>query len=76
MLSVDEMKYHPTAEKLVSIISQRAQTTDPLFFRVLVAYYFSVIASHMRCTVNTQDLGKIPVNFYGFNLAPSGFGFK
>ena len=74
MKSIEDMEYHPTAEKLASIISQRAQSTDPLFFRVLVGYYFSVIASHMRCTIDTQDLGNIPVNFYGINLAPSGFG--
>ena len=74
MKPIEEMEYHPTSEKLASIISQRAQSTDPLFFRVMVGYYFSVIASHMRCSINTEDLGNIPVNFYGINLAPSGFG--
>lgn len=74
MLSVEEMKYHPTSEKLANILCQRAQINDPLFFRVVVGYYFAVLASHMRCSINTQDMGNIPVNFYGVNLAPSGFG--
>lgn len=74
MKSFDEMDYHPTSEKLVEIICNRTQSMEPLFFRVLVAYYFSVVASHMRCSIATPDLGDIPVNLYALNLAPSGFG--
>lgn len=74
MLSTDQMEYHPTSEKLVEIICHRTQSVEPLFFRVLVAYYFSVVASHMRCSIMTPDMGEIPVNAYALNLAPSGFG--
>lgn len=74
MLSFDEMEYHPTAEKVVEIICQRTQNTEPLFFRVLVAYYFAVVASQMRCVIATPDRGDIPVNMYALNLATSGFG--
>lgn len=74
MKSFDEMQYHPTAERLVEIICNRTQSQEPLFFRVLVAYYFSVVASHMRATIATPDMGDIPVNLYAINLAPSGFG--
>lgn len=74
MLSYDEMQYHPTAEKLVDIICSKTQNTNPLFFRVLVAYYFSVVASQMRCLIATPDRGDIPVNLYALNLSPSGTG--
>lgn len=74
MLSVDDMEYHPTAEKLVSILCSKTQNTEPLFFRVLVAYYFSVVASQMRCSIATPDRGDIPVNMYALNLATSGYG--
>ena len=74
MIPIEEMEYHPTSEKLVDIICTRAQSTEPLFFRVLVAYYFAVVASHMRCSIKTQDMGDIPVNLYAINLAPSGYG--
>lgn len=74
MLPFDEMEYHPTSEKLVEIICNRTQSQEPLFFRVLVAYYFSVVASHMRCFIATPDMGDIPVNLYALNLAASGFG--
>ena len=74
MLSVDEMEYHPVSEKLVETICNRTQSVEPLFFRVLVAYYFATTASHMRCRIATPDMGEIPVNLYALNLAPSGFG--
>lgn len=41
---------------------------------MLVAYYFSQIASMMRCNIETKDRGVIPVNTYVLNLACSGFG--
>ena len=74
MIPFEEMQYHPTSEKLVETICNRTQSVEPLFFRVLVAYYFANTASHMRCSINTPDMGEIPVNLYALNLAPSGFG--
>ena len=76
MISVEEMKYHTTAEKLVDILCSKTQNTEPLFFRVLVGYYLSVVASQMRCVIATPDRGDIPVNMYALNLATSGFGLK
>ena len=74
MTSFDEMSFHPTSEQLVEILCHKTQQTDPLFFRVLVAYYFSMVAAQMRCTIVTPDRGDIPVNMYALNLAPSGMG--
>ena len=74
MIPFDEIEFHPTAEKLVDVLCHKAQQEDRLFFRVLVAYYFSMMASQMRCTIDTPDRGKIPVNMYALNLAPSGLG--
>ena len=74
MLPFEEMDFHPTSEKLVEILCHKTQQTDPLFFRVLVAYYFAMIASQMRCIVATPDRGDIPVNMYALNLGPSGLG--
>lgn len=74
MIPFKEMKYHATAEKLVEILCDKTQVKDPLFFRVLVGYYFCLAAGQMRCTIATPDRGDIPVNMYALNLAPSGFG--
>lgn len=74
MLAVEDMEFHPTSEKLVDILCSKTQNTEPLFFRVLVAYYFTMVASQMRCTIATLDRGDIPVNMYALNLATSGFG--
>lgn len=68
------MAYHPTSEKLVDILCNKTQSADRLFFRVMVAYYLTLAASMMRCSIQTLDRGEIPVNLYAINLATSGFG--
>lgn len=74
MLTVEEMEHHPVSEKLVAILCSKTQSDNPLFFRVLVGYYFSLVASMMRTTIVTHDRGDIPVNMYALNLSPSGTG--
>lgn len=74
MLPVDQMEYHPTSEKVVGILCSKTQNSNPLFFRVLVGYYFSLVASTMRCTIATHDRGDIPINLYALNLSTSGSG--
>lgn len=72
--SFDDMDYHPESEQLVEILCKKTQNTNPLFFRVMVAWYLSGVASMMRASVLTLDQGKIPVNMYAINLAVSGSG--
>ena len=74
MLSVAEMDYHPTSEELVKVLCAKTQNSNPLFFRVLVGYYFCMVASAMRCVIATPDRGDIPVNMYALNLSTSGSG--
>jgi hypothetical protein len=74
MKKFESMDYHPTSEKLVTILQDHTQRDDSLFFRILVGYYFSLAASHMRCIIDSPDLGETPVNMYALNLAPSGYG--
>jgi hypothetical protein len=74
MKTIDQMSFHPTSEKLVEILCKKAQNDNPLFFRVLVGYYFCMMASMMRTVVATHDRGDIPVNMYALNLSPSGTG--
>jgi hypothetical protein len=74
MQLVDDSPYNPTAEKLVKILSAKAQIADLHYLRVVVGYYFALAATQMRCVIATPDSGDIPVNLYGLSLAPSGFG--
>lgn len=76
MRPIAEMQHHPVAEKLTEILRGSEQQAEPLFFRVLVAYYFAQMASMLHTTVETPDRGDIPVNLFALNLAPSGFGLK
>ena len=74
MLDFDQMDYHPDSEKLVEILCNKTQNSNPLFFRVLVGYYFAMVASMMRTSIATHDRGDIPINLYALNLSPSGTG--
>lgn len=74
MKPIESMNYHGTSERLVDILCAHTQSDDRLFFRVLVAYYFSLAATQMRCAIDTPDRGIIPVNMYALSLAPSGYG--
>ena len=67
-------KYHPLSEKIVDILSKKINTDTRHSFRVLTAYYLSKVASMMRCNIQTQDRGVIPVNTYVLNLMISGAG--
>lgn len=68
------MKFHPASEELVRIICNRAENTNPIFFRIHVAFYWAQLASMMRANLNTIDRGEIPINLYAINLMTSGAG--
>jgi hypothetical protein len=70
----EEMEYFPLSEQLVEVLKKKTQSDNPLFFRVMVAYYFAKVASMMRVNIDTLDRGEIPINVYALNLAPSGMG--
>jgi hypothetical protein len=74
MKDIKNINYHPVAEDLVKILCQKTGSEEKIFFRVLVAYYFTKITSMMRVNIKTHDRGEIPINMYAINLAPSGLG--
>ena len=67
-------KYHPLSEKIVDILVKKVNNSNRHFFRILVAYYLSKVASMMRCNIDTKDRDVIPVNTYVLNLMVSGTG--
>ena len=74
MKDVTKIPHFAKSENLVQILMRKTQNQNPLFFRILVAYYFSKIAATMRINIKTHDRGIIPINMYGINLATSGAG--
>tara|TARA_B110000259_G_scaffold160310_1_gene183769 strand:+ start:1409 stop:3532 length:2124 start_codon:yes stop_codon:yes gene_type:complete len=68
------MEFHPIQEKLVNILCEKTQNTNPLFFRISVSYYFATVAAMMRANVATLDGGDVPINMYTVNLSTSGSG--
>ena len=74
MLDLSKLEHHPLTEKLTNILCEKTQNNNPEFFRILVAYYLTKVASMMRVNIDTRDRGILPVNMYALNLATSGFG--
>jgi hypothetical protein len=66
--------YFKLSEEIVDILVAKTQSQNRHFFRLLVAYYMSKVASMMRTNIETKDRGVIPVNTYVLNLMPSGAG--
>ena len=67
-------KYHPLSEQIVDILVRKVNNSNRHFFRILVGYYLSKVASMMRCNIQTKDRDVIPVNTYTLNLMVSGTG--
>jgi hypothetical protein len=61
-------------ERLVDILRKKTQNEDPMFFRLVVSYFFCKLASMMRTSVQITPDQLIPINMYAINLAPSGSG--
>lgn len=74
MRDLSTLTFHPTTEKMVDLLCEKTQNSNPQFFRMVVCYYICKMAATMRVVINTKDRGKIPVNFYGINLSISGSG--
>jgi hypothetical protein len=74
MRDLSTLTFHPTAEKIVDLLCEKTQNTNPQFFRIMVCYYICKMAASMRAQIITKDRGVLPVNFYGVNLGISGSG--
>lgn len=74
MTDYSKLPLHPMSEKLVEILCTKTQNRNPMFFRILLVYYFGQVASHMRANVVGFDSNTIPLNSYVINLSPSGTG--
>ena len=74
LIPFEEMEHNPDSENLVKILMERTQNSDPGFFRVIVAYFFSQCAANMRASLETLDRGNLPINQYCIALSVSGAG--
>jgi len=52
-----QSKYFKLSEEVVDILVAKTQSQNRHFFRLLVAYYFSKVASMMRTNIDTRDRG-------------------
>ena len=69
---LEAVPHNLAVEQIVTILNQRTQNTEKEFFRILVCFFLSKLASSMRVSIDTEDRGNIPINNYTVALAPSG----
>ena len=74
MKNFNDMAFHPLTEDLVKTLCAKTDNTNPLFFRIHLAFYWAQLASMMRANLNTIDRGELPINIYALNLMTSGAG--
>lgn len=72
--SFDKMQYHPLSEKIARMMSDIAQNPNLHTFRVMLTYYFGMMASQMRANVAGWQSSKLPINMYVVSLSESGTG--
>lgn len=70
----DEMEYHPLSEEIVDILSNITQNENRPMFRVMLTYYWGMLAAHMRASVHGWHNTTLPINIYAVNLSDSGTG--
>lgn len=74
MIDTSKYTHHPALEEIVQVLCNKTQNTDTGFFKPVVAFFLSEMASCMRTTILTKDRGEIPVNCYAISLGMSGLG--
>ena len=65
--------HHPMIVSLTNALMAKTGQTEGHFFRILGAYFYSLIAANMNVSIETKDRGLFPVNLYAISLATSGF---
>lgn len=74
-MNYDDLRFHPESERLVDILCTKTGNQERMFFRILLTYYWGVVAAQMRASiVGFNPKGEIPINIYALNLSPSGTG--
>ncbi len=68
------MKHHWMIDAYSQVMCKKTRNNEPEWFNICGAYQFTKIASLMNTWVDAGVLGKHTVNFFGINLAGSGFG--
>jgi hypothetical protein len=74
MIDLSTVKHHQAVEEIADVLCNRTQNNDRSFFRIITAYFLSVMAATMRAKLSTKDRGEIPVNTYALAFSPSGSG--
>ena len=66
--------YNPIQEQLLHIIEKKTSNESHNYFRVVISFYLTQVASSMRTFINGKVFKNIPINMYACTLMTSGAG--
>ena len=64
--------YNPIQEQILHIIEKKTSNESHNYFRVVISFYLTQVASSMRTSINGKVFKHIPVNMYACTLMTSG----
>lgn len=73
-MNYSELPLHPLSEELAELMATKTGSSDLSFFRVLIPYYWSLVAATMHAKIIGFDANPIMINYFGVSLAESGTG--
>ena len=66
--------YNPVQEHILQIIEKTLSNDSHNYFRIVISFYLTQIASSMRAFINGKLYKNIPINMYACTLMTSGGG--
>lgn len=73
-LDFSNYQHFHMVDTIVNALSKRIHTHNRDFFVILACYNLTKLAANMHVSIDAGGLGKLLVNMFAFNTAPSGFG--
>lgn len=71
---INSWQYNQMVEDIVNVLVAKTQNYNKNFFRLQANFYLTLIPSSLNISINSKITTKIPINFFGINLADSGTG--
>lgn len=71
---INSAPYNPTMERILEVIEKKTGNNSHNYFRIVISFYLTQLASNMRCKIKGALYNNVPINMYACTLMPSGSG--
>ena len=71
---IKNASYNPLMERILEVIENKTGNKSDNYFRIVISFYLTQLASNMRCKIKGTIYNNVPINMYACTLMPSGSG--